>query len=350
MDRTSLDRDLSPREASSAVRALRFTRRVEVGNAIGLPAPCEVVLDVVVSAALPAGVPPVALCCLPGGYLTRGYWDLEAEGDDSYSFALFMAARGFIVLCVDHLGSGESTKPEDGYKVTLERVVEANQSALAKVLDDLRSGRFAPELPAFSDLISVGVGHSMGSFLSVSQQARFQSHVALALYSYSNRGLPELLSKDELEIAQDPTAVWKRLPEWVERRFGSPYPQVSRQHAGASEAAFGTGTAEGAGVAALRKCGTNLVAQPGLLTLYPGGYAPFSEDVTCPVFVATGDGDLSPRSDADGAFPNAVEVVDYLLEDSRHAHNVARTRQRLWARTARWVRSVVPGAAANESR
>jgi hypothetical protein len=103
-------------------------------------------------------------------------------------------------------------------------------------------------------------------------------------------------------------------------------------------------------VAALRKCGTNLVAQPGLLTLYPGGYAPFSEDVTCPVFVATGDGDLSPRSDADGAFPNAVEVVDYLLEDSRHAHNVARTRQRLWARTARWVRSVVPGAAANESR
>ena len=197
---------------------------------------------------------------------------------------------------------------------------------------------------------AVGVGHSMGSFLSVSQQARFQSHAALALYSYSNRGLPELLSKDELEIAQDPTAVWKRLPKWVERRFGSPYPQVSRQHAGASEAAFGTGTAEGAGVAALRKCGTNLVAQPGLLTLYPGGYAPFSEDVTCPVFVATGDGDLSPRSAADGAVPNAVEVVDYLLEDSRHAHNVARTRQRLWARTARWVRSVVPGAAANESR
>ena len=63
-------------------------------------------------------------------------------------------------------------------------------------------------------------------------------------------------------------------------------------------AAFGTGTAEGAGGGALRKCGTNLVAQPGLLTLYPGGYAPFSEDVTCPVFVATGDGDLSPRSRA----------------------------------------------------
>ena len=335
---------------SGGQSALRFERRAEVSQAVGLPSPCEIALGVVLPAAFPAGQTPVALCCLPGGYLTRRYWDLEAEGDDSYSFAAFMAARGFVVLCVDHLGSGESTKPEDGYAVTLDRVVEANQCAIASVLDQLRAGRFAPGVPPLPGLVSVGVGHSMGSFLGVAQQARFESHAALALYSYSNRGLPELLSKDELEIAQDPTAVWKRLPEWVERRFGSPYPQVSRQHAGASEAAFGTGSAEGAGVAALRKCGTNLVAQPGLLTLYPGGYAPFSEDVTCPVFVATGDGDLSPRSDADGAFPNAVEVVDYLLEDSRHAHNVARTRQRLWARTARWVRSVVPGAAANESR
>lgn len=319
----------------------RLQRRIDVASAVGLPAPCEIVVDVVAPRHRREGLSPVALCCLPGGYLGRGYFDLQVEGDDSYSFAAFMAARGFVTLSLDHLGSGESTQPEDGYAVTLERVVDANRWALEKVLGELREPDPGGDRPDFGLLPSVGVGHSMGSALSVVQQARAASHAALVLFSFSARGLEKYLLPDEKKFANRPEETWANLPELARARFSTPYPRVGGRSGEASQAAFGTGTAEAPAVRALKRCGTNLVAQPGLLSMIPGGYAPFAADVRVPVFVGTGDRDLTGPQEANDAFPRASEFVAYTLEDCWHCHNVARTRHRLWERTSRWIRSVV---------
>ena len=319
----------------------RLQRRIDVASAVGLPAPCEIVVDVVAPRHWREGLSPVALCCLPGGYLGRGYFDLQVEGDDSYSFAAFMAARGFVTLSLDHLGSGESTQPEDGYAVTLERVVDANRWALEKVLGELREPDPGGDRPDFGLLPSVGVGHSMGSALSVVQQARAASHAALVLFSFSARGLEKYLLPDEKKFANRPEETWANLPELARARFSTPYPRVGGRSGEASQAAFGTGTAEAPAVRALKRCGTNLVAQPGLLSMIPGGYAPFAADVRVPVFVGTGDRDLTGPQEANDAFPRASEFVAYTLEDCWHCHNVARTRHRLWERTSRWIRSVV---------
>ena len=331
-----------PGEARGVVR---LQRRIDVARAVGLPAPCEIAVDIVAPRQLDPGLPPLALCCLPGGYLGRGYFDLQVEGDDSYSFAGFMAARGFVTLSLDHLGSGESSQPEDGYAVTLERVVNANRWAMEQVLEELRTPDPGGGRPDFGSLPSVGVGHSMGSALSVVQQARAASHAALLLFSFSARGLEPYLLPGEKKFATRPEETWANLPELARARFSTPYPRVGGRSGEASEAAFGTGTAEAAAVRALKRCGTNLVAQPGLLSMIPGGYAPFAAQVAVPVFVGTGDRDLTGPQEANDAFPRAPEFVAYTLEDCWHCHHVARTRHRLWERASRWIRSVVdPGA------
>jgi len=321
----------------------RLQRRIDVADAVGLPAPCEIAVDVVAPRQLDPGLPAVALCCLPGGYLGKGYFDLQVEGDASYSFAGFMAARGFVTLTLDHLGSGESTQPEDGYAVTLDRVVDANRWAMEKVLGELREPDpdGDGDRPRFGPLPSVGVGHSMGSALSVVQQARAASHAALVLFSFSARGLEKYLLPEEKKYANRPEETWANLPELARARFSTPYPRVGGRSGEASQAAFGTGTAEAPAVRALKRCGTNLVAQPGLLSMIPGGYAPFAADVRVPVFVGTGDRDLTGPQEANDAFPGAPEFVAYTLEDCWHCHNVARTRHRLWERAARWIRGVV---------
>ena len=207
--------------SAEAPDVFRLHRRIDVAEAVGLPAPCQIAVDVVAPRHLDPGLPAVALCCLPGGYLGRGYFDLDVEGDASYSFAGFMAARGFVTLTLDHLGSGESTMPEDGYAVTLDRVVDANRWAMEKVLGELREPGPAADgdRPDFGPLPSVGVGHSMGSALSVVQQARATSHAALVLFSFSARGLEKYLLPEEKKYANRPEETWANLPELARARF-----------------------------------------------------------------------------------------------------------------------------------
>ena len=76
--------------------------------------PGEGVLSVAADIFLPVDVPaaPVALFCLPGGGMNRAYFNLRGAG--GFSFAAHLAARGFIVVTLDHLGVGDSSRPQDG--------------------------------------------------------------------------------------------------------------------------------------------------------------------------------------------------------------------------------------------
>ena len=79
---------------------------------------------------------------------------------------------------------------------------EADDVATRVVLDGLRDGTLLSELGPLPDLYAVGVGHSMGSCLSVVQQARHAPHAAIVLLSFTTRGLPDFLTGAERAFAE----------------------------------------------------------------------------------------------------------------------------------------------------
>jgi len=321
--------------AGRAPATRRFEWRFDVSAAVELPGSHEIAVSVVAPADFGRPGDGTVLCCLPGGSLSRKYWDLEVDRDRRFSFAEFMADRGFATLAIDHLGVGESTQPDDGYALDVLRLARANQAALAQATARLRAGDASEGRPPLGDLRSIGVGHSMGSCMTVVQQAHHAPHRAIVLMSFTTRGLPHYLTEGERALAGDPHGARAKLPDLIRARFGTPYP--APPNGAGREAAYGVGTAPPEALLALRQATTTLAAGPGILSMIPGAFAPEAVAIGVPVFLAVGDHDLHAADHASEEFPHAPEVLAYTLPDCWHCHNLANTRERLWARIARWI-------------
>ena len=290
-------------------------------------------LEVAATFVAPTGVPARALLvCLPGGFLSRGYFDLCVAGDRSYSFAEAMAASGFASLALDHLGTGESSKPDDGWMLDADALARANQYALEAALERLqRDG--TPKVPV------IGIGHSMGSCMAVVQQANHVPYSGLVLFSFSTLGLRSFLQGREAEVANDDAAIRSRIIELAKERFTSATPSDELD---ATHPAFGVGTAPSKTAAALDEAATGILPIPALLAMIPGGYAPWAKQVRVPTLVVYGDHDL-PGSErgANESLPNAT-LDTFMLEDCWHCHFVANTRDTLFTRVASWIDAALP--------
>ena len=100
------------------------TVEVDVTDAVPLEGPQRVSTWVFTPEAPAPRVP--LLFCLPGGSYTKGYWHLEVPGRAGYSFAEHFAAQGMLVIAVDHLGTGESTRHPRAVDLTPDVVAAAN--------------------------------------------------------------------------------------------------------------------------------------------------------------------------------------------------------------------------------
>ncbi|HPG28632.1 MAG TPA: alpha/beta fold hydrolase, partial [Myxococcota bacterium] len=252
----------------------RATWRLDVTSAVPLPGRFEIAVDVIAPSTGP--LRPLVLSALPGGFLSRRYFDLDREGEGAYSFAVAMARRGITTLAFDHVGTGESSKPdpiEDGYALGVEAIARANQRALELALERLAQGDPATDLRAIADPTTIGVGHSMGSCLTVEQQALARPHTALVLFSFSTAGLPAFLDPVQREYLGDPARARREVGEIARRSMGTPYPAGPTRNESDRRAAFGVGTAPAEAEALLQAASTNLLAVGGLLSMIPGGYA-----------------------------------------------------------------------------
>lgn len=326
---------------SAAVR--RATWRIDVASAVPLPGRHEVAVDVIVPAAWAvAAAPdaPIALVCLPGGFLSRRYFDLDPGGDADYSFAEAMAARGFPTLAFDHLGTGDSTRPDppdQGYALGVEALAAIHQVALERTLERLAAGDPEAGIPPIRCAATVGVGHSMGSALSVEHQARTRAHRALVLFSFTTRGVPRFLSDDQRRYAGDPARARRELGALAQRSFGTPYPERANDSGPDRRAAFGVGTAPPFAEALLHDAATNLLGLAGLLSMIPGGYAPAAEQIDVPVFILVGDHDLHDARGLREELPNAPIVATRTLADCWHCHFVANGRAAIGREVADWI-------------
>lgn len=310
---------------------------------IALTLPGEGALHIAASLYAPQSRPgleaPILLVCLPGGGMNRRYFDLLPEdGDDSFSFARQMSARGFHVLTIDHLGIGDSTRPADGYALDPDVLVQANAEALDQVLAGLRAGTYggAP-LP---NILSVGVGHSMGAMLTLLQQSRFRPHAAIALLGFSTRGLPDYTPPALAELARDPEQLRAQLPALTRRIFREPYPKVQRDPQ--AKGIFGGGSADPRGVAALKAASDEpLLPLAAYQSMLPGNVAPDAAKIDVPVFLGVGARDMAgPPQQIPAAFTGSSDIELQVLADTGHAHFLFAARRQLFERLAVWTRYI----------
>lgn len=295
-------------------------------SSLALPGLHTCAVDVFTPTELPAGRPPVVACCLPGGYMTRGYFDLTVPAAvGQYSMARHLTDRGLIVVTVDPPGVGGSDVPDDPALLTPDTLADV----VAVVVRTVVAGLALPRAP-----VVLGIGHSAGALLTTYVQARHRPYAAAALLGFAGRGLPDALTDDERAVADDPAAARSALPHLVAARFGTARPAPPAR----STSMFSGGPEPEAVKEAMRAARGPLLAMLGLTSMIPGASAPELAALDVPLFLGVGDRDITgaPR-DIPAHFPAATDVTLYVLADAGHAHNVAPTRARLWDRLVTWI-------------
>jgi pimeloyl-ACP methyl ester carboxylesterase len=297
----------------------RLTVQVPTGAA---PAGVASVSARVISAAGPRTARPVVLCCFPGGGVCARYFEL-----DGADMAAYLAGRGFTLVLVDHPGTGGSDVPDDPWTLRPEVVADVDAAAARHVVAGL----------GLPDPVVIGVGHSMGAMLTAYQQARHRLYDGVALLGYSGRGLPEVLTDEELALAGEPDKVRLAIVGLARARFGRPLVPASGE-----VSAFLTGPEVPARIArALSAAGTSLLPLCGLTSMIPGSHADVLAAVDVPVLLGIGEHDIvGPPREAPAYLTGAADITLYVLAGAYHNSNVAPGRTLLWDRLARWASGV----------
>lgn len=315
---------------------LHASLRVDAGVELPGEGPLQLAVEVIA----PKDPRPVALVCLPGGGMSKRYWDLQAPGDDSYSFAREMAARGFVCVLIDPLGVGDSSRPADSYALTAEVLASANTWVTEIMLAKLVNGSLIKEIGAIPKVTAVGVGHSMGAMLTIVQQARARQYRGIAVLGFSTRGLPEYLTAEARELAQDPAAARREVVRLARAMFRTDYPVIGRTEEGAT--LYAGETAEPAGVEAIKAARQPLLPVTAFMSMLPGNVAPEAAAIDVPVFVGLGERDLvGPPLDVPKAFTASPTVTFELLAGAGHSHVLFPARRQLFDRLADWAGSLI---------
>ena len=265
------------------------------------------------------------LVCLPGGTYTRGYFDLDMPG---YSYARDAAARGFPVVSFDQLGTGGSSRPDREIDLSDQAAaVDAAMQQLPMLLG--RTGPF------------VAVGHSMGGYVAMVQQAAHRSYAGLAILGTTNAAVGPLALPADMVAAAGAPEARVMLIEQIASGMPDLYIQGDRSEL---QAWFHLSDVPAAVVEL--DLATTLTVVPrraAAASSVPYVTRDAAGQIDVPVFLAYGDVDVSCDPHAEpAAFPRSRDVTLYVLRGSGHCHNMAGSRALLWDRLALWCQAVVP--------
>jgi pimeloyl-ACP methyl ester carboxylesterase len=338
-DATQLVHDAAP-----AVRRHRFVVDVSSVAPHGVH---RLAGDLVARAAPRAGGPTAVLVCVPGGGMSRRYFDLRAEGaGDDYSMAAHLARDGVVVVLLDHPGVGESDVPTDAYSLTPAVVADVDASAVAVILGELERGTLIDGVDPIARPVPIGCGHSMGGLLSVWMQARHRPYVGIAALGFAGFGLMGQLTEDEQRYADDPERTAQDIAALVERRFGA------ARSGGSGSGTTGTSPfllaveVPDHAKAAIGASGSALLNLCGLTSMIPGASRPQLEAIDVPVFLGVGELDITGVAHRIPAqFPRSRDVTLFVCPGAGHNHNVAPTRTVLWDRLLVWIHQMAGSVA-----
>jgi pimeloyl-ACP methyl ester carboxylesterase len=324
------------------VSARRFDIRVDVSAAL----PGETSLEVAAWLfAPPEGATPRALlvCSHVGGF-TRHYWHLEDQPD--YSFAEYMAHRGYPILAYDRPGAGESGSFSDARGGTTAALAAAAHVLVQKVGASLAEGTLAPELAPMPKLSAIGIGHSFGAWITLRQQARHESFQAIAILGNTARTVQhsEALAAIREQTRPLIESYGAIAPEEIERRLAHDLP---RPFGGAPQRGkdvlrlYYLDDVPHEVIAADLSHQSRIGGAAGYAALIPDAFASDAAAIGVPLFLGFAERDVSPDPWAEPQFYRKCRDISlYVLRGSGHMHNAAATRERLWAMIHEWVSRV----------
>jgi len=319
---------------------------IDVTEAAGLGEPAHVAATVVVPDAVnDPGERPVVVFARAGVGFARGYYSQQLPGQAT-SQAAWHADRGWIVVAVDHLGTGGSSR-HDPAALTYPRLAASGAAADRDILGRLAEGTLAPGLPPIADPVRLGLGQSMGGCLTVVQQAHHRSFDGIAVLGYSavrthppvppgedpvvipwtvrdtlaapsgSGGPPVVLNRPEVAAGKRPGEVPPGL-KWLNWQFyGDEVDPSSFEDTG--------------------RWTTD--SYPGIIgtLLTPGVIASEAAAVQGPVLVAVGERDVVPDlKDEVRAYRSTSDIDLFVCPRMAHMHNFAPTAPLLWQRVHRW--------------
>lgn len=269
------------------------------------------------------------VCCFPGGGMSARYFDMQG-----YDMAAHLAAAGLVVVLIDHPAVGDSDVPDDPWTLVCEVVADLDVAAARHAIDGLRTGTLVDGLPPLPNARAVGVGHSMGAMLVAYQQARHRVYDAVVLLGHSGRGLPEVLTPEELAFAGDPDGARAHIVELAKARFGNPLPIGTTD---ASEFLVGPDVPRDA-IEAIGTTRSHLLACPGLTSMIPGSHDAELAAIEVPVLIALGEFDIAGEpSEAPKWLTGSKDVTLYVQPGAFHNANIAPNRTDLWNRIVDWI-------------
>ncbi|HEY6790263.1 MAG TPA: alpha/beta fold hydrolase [Trebonia sp.] len=308
----------------------RAVLRVDVGD-VAPPGCKELALEVIAQAA-GLDAPRAVLVCFPGGGMTRRYFDLPVPG---YSFARYASDRGFLIVLVDHPGTGDSDAPDDGWSLTPKAVASIEAAAVDRALAMLRAGDVDGIPPLAPTATVIGVAHSMGAHLLIHQAAPY---AGLVLLGWGGRGLPEYLDPADRALGQldvtDPVAFARELVASARRRFNEPFPVMQR---GSSRLLVKSALPANVRQE-LADARAPLLAIVGHASMIPGSAKRAAAAIDVPVFLGVGENDIATDHRLiPNEFPASRDITLYVLPEAGHNHNVESRRAQLWERVTSWA-------------
>jgi pimeloyl-ACP methyl ester carboxylesterase len=265
------------------------------------------------------------LVCLPGGTYSREYWDLNVPGHRGYSFADFAAERGFAVVTIDPLGTGESSKPVRDFDFA---DIAATLDCAVRALPAATGERLPP----------VAFAHSLGGYLAITQQALFSSYAGLAILGCTNQHVAPL-NLDPAFIARSATPQGRAaLAEEILSALPQPYFEGPREH---MLSWFHLADVPAEVIEADSVTTKSVVPRVFGTAMIPGIVAEHAAQIDVPVFIGYGAVDVSPEPRAEARhYRNSPDVTTVILASSAHCHNMASSRRQLWRRLLAWAATV----------
>lgn len=300
--------------------------RIPIGALLPGEGDLEIAIDVFAPPALVE--PAVVLFCAPGGGMNRKYFDL-GEPSDGMSFAAAMTSHGFVVITMDHLGVGESSRPRDGFAITSAVAAHANATSFDEITRRLRDGALHPNLPALQRFTPIGVAHSMGALIMAVQQDMQRDFAALMMLGFGTCGMAEVLSDDDRAALARPDRGLSELPRLARQRFGGDaYPPIPRAE-GASPAARALAAAQ-----------DGVLSVPAVHSMMPGSIKEEIARLDVPIFLGVGDRDIvGPPRSLPAEYERATDITLLIVEKCGHHPFVSVDTPRLMSRAADWLRA-----------
>ena len=289
---------------------------------------------------------PAALVVMPGGGYSRRYFDLPVPG---FSQAEHHARRGTVVVAIDHLGVGHSSVPPLE-ATTLPAVAAANHAAVSTLLDRLRQGTLAPDVPPVDLAGVIGAGQSLGGHALAVMQADHRTFDGVAMLGSSmiSTTLPVRPGAQETVVPDGTTAEDAALLmlantdwNWAFHWEGTPAPEPSRRPYDLASLV----AADIAGGLPARQTapewGSLTYPGFGALLMLPGVVASEAARIDVPVLLATGERDVCrPPAEEVAAFKAATDISVFVAPRMAHMHNFAVTRTLLWERLDEFITHV----------